>query len=106
MTREELSQLYHLNKEVELYRKRLESEENNELKTMISNHLTRITAEKIRLERFIEAIPDSYTRQIFIMRFCMMLSWNQIALRLKNGRNTKDAVRQMCYRSIVKANKS
>ena len=122
MTKKELSQLYWLNREIEMDTGRL-----RELEAMVSSPkaqkldgtphtagygdaLARCVAEIVglkaiiaakqqqciyernRLERYIAGIPDSLTRQIFTLRFINGLSWYQVAAHIGGG-NTDDSVR-------------
>lgn len=129
MTKKELSQLYWLNREIEMDMERL-----RELEAMASapkaqkidgmphnpgygDALARIVAELVdmkaiiaakqqqcihersRLERYIADIPDSLTRQIFTLRFINGLTWYQVAMHIGGG-NTEDSVRQRVYRYL------
>ena len=133
MTLKELSQLYHLNREIEQDKERLErlksaitsptgpnlsgmpsggSRENRlekliaemvDLEAIISSKMTQCMHERSRLERYIADIPDSYTRQVFTARFVQGLSWEQVASRI--GGITADAARMMCNRHIKRENR-
>ena len=129
MTKKELSQLYWLNREIEMDMHRLK-----ELEAMVSapkaqkldgmphnaaygDALARVVAEIVdlkaiiaakqqqcihersRLERYIADIPDSLTRQIFTLRFVNGLSWYQVAAHIGGG-NTEDGVRMICNRYL------
>lgn len=133
MTVKELSQLYYLNREIEMDQKRLE-----ELKTKIGlqsqrltgmprssnktdSHTERLVAEMVdlqaiieakqiqcihersRLERYIENIEDSETRMMFTLRFINGLSWYQVARHMGEG-YIGDNLKKKCYR-YLKANK-
>jgi len=127
MTLKELSQLYHLNREIEIDQKRLE-----ELKILaestsaplsdiprnpnIESRLERYVAEIIdlteaifdkqirclrernRLERHISSIDDSLTRQIFTLRFISGFSWAQVAAHI--GEVTENRVKLVCNRFL------
>ena len=129
MTVKELSQLYWLNREIEADKRRLEELESmvSSPKTQILNGMPRTSGcgdsmarrvadtidlkaiisakqqqciyERNRLERYINSIPDSLTRQIFSLRFINGLSWFQTAMRIGGG-NTEDGVRKRVYRYI------
>ena len=128
MTFKELSQLYHLNREIRLDRERLAklraaaaepagpnlsgmprvsagnrleryAAEIADLEAIISAKLTQCIHERNRLERYIAGIPDSLTRQIFTLRFVNGLSWVQVALRI-GGNTTPDGVRMTCKRYL------
>ena len=48
---------------------------------------------------YIDAIPDSYTRQIFTLRFVNGFSWQQVADAIGRG-DTIDSVKKACYRFL------
>jgi len=128
VTLKELSQLYYLNREIETDKQRLEelrakvsgasginitgmpgggNSENQleryiaeivDLEGIISAKLTQCMHERNRLERYIAEIPDSFTRQIFTLRFVNGLSWVQVAHSV--GGNTADSVKKVCYRYV------
>lgn len=129
MTLKELSQLYYLNREIEMDKERLErlralvsspsrpnlsgmpaggSYENRleryiaeivDLEAIISAKVTRCMYERNRLERYIADIPDSLTRQIFTLRFINGLPWSQVASSVGGG-NTEGSVKMICHRYI------
>ncbi len=129
MTVKELSQLYYLNREIEMDKARLEKlrarisgltspnlsgmprgsgNENGiesciaeivDLEAIISAKVTQCMHERNRLERYIAGIPDSLTRQIFALRFINGLSWVQVAFSVGGG-NTEEGVRQRVYRHL------
>lgn len=129
MTVKELSQLYWLNREIEADKRRLEELESMvsspktqnlngmprtswcgdsmarrvadiiDLKAIISAKQQQCIYERNRLERYINSIPDSLTRQIFSLRFINGLSWIQTAMSIGGG-NTEDGVRKRVYRYI------
>lgn len=133
MTVKELSQLYYLNREIEMDQKRLE-----ELEAKIGPQAQRITGmprgsnvvdspeerlvleivdlqaiikakqiqcihERSRLERYIENIEDSETRMMFTLRFINGLSWYQVAKHMGEG-YIGDSLKKKCYR-YLKADK-
>lgn len=129
MTLKELSQLYYLNREIEMDQERLEelrakasapgspnydgmpkspSYENRleryiaeivDLENIINLKIQQCLIERKRLERYISEIPDSLTRQIFTLRFINGLSWLQVAYNI-GGNNTEQSVKMICYRYI------
>lgn len=133
MTLKELSQLYYLNREIEIDKARLEelrakvsapgspnydgmpkspSYENRleryiaeivDLEAIISAKITQCLHERNRLERYIADIPDAYLRQIFTLRFINGLSWVQLAFSI-GGDCTADGARMACNRYIKKTN--
>ncbi len=129
MTIRELSQLYYLKREIEMHKARLERlrekivapsipkltgmpggggggdsltryiAEVVDLEAIISAKLIQCMHEQNRLERYIEGIPDSLTRQIFILRFVDGLTWEDCAARIGCG-NTWKNLSNICYRYI------
>ncbi len=132
MTLKELSQLYYLNREIEIDQRRLdelrvkaESPSTPQLSNMpkntgVENKLERYVAEIVdlaaiisakqqqciheqnRLERYIADIDDSLTRQIFTLRFVNGFDWRQTIKHLGKG-FTVDCIRQRVYRHLKKA---
>lgn len=128
MTLKELSQLYYLNREIEMDKKRLLELEARavscssdlsgmprssgvgdrvgryaaeivDLKGIIEAKLQQCIYERNRLERYITTIEDSLLRQVFTYRFVNGLPWQQVAACI-GGSNTADGVRMMCNRYI------
>jgi len=128
MTLKELSQLYYLNREIEMDKKRLLELETKavscsaqltgmphnpsvsdrvgryaaeivDLKGIIEAKLQQCIYERNRLERYISSIDDSLIRQIFTYRFINGLPWAQVAACI-GGRNTAETVRQAARRYI------
>lgn len=129
MTIKELSQLYHLNREIEMDKRRLDElellasspkaqnldgiphapgygdalarcvAEIVDLKAIISAKQQQCIYERNRLERYISSIPDSLTRQIFALRFINGLNWHQTAMHVGGG-NTDESVRKRVYRYL------
>ena len=134
MTMKELSQLYWLNREIEMDQKRLEELEwsaipgsptisdmprgphSNEskveklaaeivdLKAIIAAKQIQCIHERQRLERYIADIPESEVRMIFTFRFINGLPWGQVAACIGDG-NTADRVKKVCYRYLDAENK-
>ena len=117
MTLKELSQLYCINREIEMDKRRLfeleawaascSSRERAEaymaeivdLKGIIEAKLQQCIYERNRLERYIAAIDDSLARQALTYRFVKGLSWGQVAACIGGG-NTADSVRMLCRRHM------
>ena len=130
MTLKELSQLYYLNREIEMDQRRLEelrvkaespssgrldgmprspNTENRleryiaeivDLSAIITAKQMRCIHERNRLERYINDIDDSLTRQIFTFRFINGLSWYQVSAHIGGG-NTEAGVKKVCYRYLI-----
>jgi hypothetical protein len=129
MTLKELSQLYYLDREIELDRERLAelradllcprspdydgmprnpNPENAlercvaeivDLEDVIRAKIEQRIYERARLERYISDIPDSLTRQIFTLRFIEGLTWEDVAAKA-GGNNTAKNCSNICYRYI------
>lgn len=128
MTINELSQLYWLNREIEMDQKRLEelrgkvapasptltrmphgtgdnsskvervAAEIVDLEAIIAAKQIQCIHERQRLERYIRDIPDSLVRMVFTFRFVGGLTWGQVAESI--GGNTSDSVKKICYRYL------
>lgn len=134
MTLRELSQLYYLNREIEMDQRRLhelealaQSEgrvipeppgststtceveyyvsEISGLRGIIDAKHQQCLYERGRLERYIADIDDSLLRQIFTYRFINGLSWRQVAARIGGG-NTADGCRMSVKRFLRKKGKN
>ncbi len=131
MTISELSQLYHLNREIEKDKARLAelrasayaasspnlsgegigggigdrvgryALEIAEIEQIIKAKTDRCIRERLKLEKYIADIPDSLTRRIFTLRFADGLSWLKVA-RAIGGSMTSDCARMICNRYIEK----
>lgn len=130
MTLKELSQLYYLNREIEMDKKRLQeleimavsispnltgmprspgvsdkvgryAAEIADLKGIIEAKHKQCLYERSRLERYIADIDDSLIRQIFTYRFVNGLPWEQVAACI-GGKNTGASVKMACHRYLQK----
>lgn len=128
MTRQELSQLYYLRREIQSDKERLAkleaaasstspgssgmpsgkgnvtdrtalAVEISMLKDLIYEKICREEQELRRLMNYISGIEDSLTRQIFTARFVDNLNWVAISMRVGGG-NTPEMVRKRCYRYL------
>jgi len=131
MTLKELSQLYYLNREIEMDQRRLHELEAKalpgaavitgmphgtdvrdkvgeyaaeiaDLRGIIEAKHKQCLYERSRLERYITGIDDSLLRQIFTYRFVNGLPWLQVAACIGDG-YTAEAVRQMAHRYIKRS---
>ena len=127
MTLKELSQLYYLNREIEMDQHRLRELEAKalpgaqvitgmphgtgvvdkveeyaaeiaDLRGIIEAKHQQCLYERSRLERYIAGIDDSLTRQIFTYRFINGLPWVQVAACI--GGNTPDGCRMTVKRYL------
>ena len=112
MTLKELSQLYYLNREIEMdrqcleeLRSKAESPQSLALEAIIKAKQDQRIHERDRLERFISGIDDGLTRQIFTMRCAGGLSWAETAAKVGGG-NKPNSVRRHIYRAFEKIEKS
>lgn len=69
------------------------------LEYLIESKIKRCEAERLRLERFIAELPDSFTRLIFTYRFVNGLSWAQVAASI-GGKNSVNTVKKACYKYV------
>lgn len=129
MTLKELSQLYYLNREIEMDQRRLEelrakstspgsprfdgrphsksnvskveryAEEIADLGAIIAAKQQQCIHERNRLERYVNDIDDSRLRMIFKLRFVNGLQWPQVAAHI-GGNNTAKSVSKACYRYL------
>ena len=70
-----------------------------DLRAIILTQQIQLIHEQSRLERYINTIPDSLTRNVFRQRFVNGLSWMQVATRVGHG-YTPDAARMLCKRYV------
>lgn len=68
------------------------------LEIIISQRQCLLLSERVRLERYIDSIEDSLTRQIFRARFVYVQAWDQVADAV--GSETSDRVKKICYRYL------
>lgn len=71
------------------------------LRKKITNKKNECIAEMNRLEDFVETIDDSFTRQIFILKYVCGMNWDEVS-RAIGGGNTPDGVKKRCQRYIWK----
>ena len=69
-----------------------------EIERVIIEKRARCVYERARLERYIAAITDSLTRQIFTERFIRGKTWQEVADAI--GGNTEYSVKKVCYRYL------
>lgn len=129
MTKEELKQIYYLNKEVRMWQKELEryqckslvkSQEITgmpfgggisdgtarlacdmaEIDAIIKGKLAEIQIQRKKIIEYISGLNDSLLRQIVFLRNVSCMSWNEIAREI-GGNNTENSVRMMYNRNIA-----
>ncbi len=129
MTRDDLEQIYYLNRELKIWEREFERLRGQSLvrspvpnavrgsgvADKVGDRAERVIAleEKIATKRaelqtvrntaleFIFAIPDSLTRQIIYYRCVECMSWRRVAAQV-GGDNTKDSVRMTYKRFLEK----
>ena len=131
MTKEELSQIHWLNKEITMWQRKLESLENQslvkgqqitgmpsggsrttskvedrvmrlvEIRERIQNLRDKAEREQVRLLNYIEGIEDGFVRQIIVYRFVEDFTWKEVARKL-GGNNSSESVRKAFQRFLQK----
>ena len=131
MTKEELKQIHHLNNEIRMWQKELEtlqckslalgqqltgmpggsrgiSDKVGELacnirdmEVVIQGKLTEIQFQRKKIMEYINTVPDSMMRQIIYYRNVSCMSWNQIANEIGGGNNS-DSIRKSYDRFFMK----
>lgn len=132
MTKEELKQIYYLNKEIKMWQKELEklqckslvkgqeitgmpfgtgisdkvgnlATEIADIETIIRGKLAEIQIQRKKILNFIESIEDSENRLIVYLYNVSGLGWWEIANEFGEG-YTADCIRQKYYRCLKKYN--
>jgi hypothetical protein len=122
MSKKDLSQLYCLDREIKMQKKRLSELESKviscsmnisgmpqgkgvfdkvgeygaeiaDLRELIELNIKRCFHELNRITRYINAVDDSFIRGILTARYVMKLSWTRVAAEV-GGNNTSDSVRK------------
>lgn len=130
MTKEDLKQIYYLNREIKMWQRELErlqckslikgqeitgmpfitgtSDKVGDLvstiadiEAIIRGKLAEIQVQRKKIIEYIDSIDDSLIRQIVFLRNVSCMSWNQIANEL-GGFNTEDGVRKIYDRFLKK----
>jgi hypothetical protein len=129
LTKEELKQIYYLNKEIKMWQKELErlqckslikgqeitgmpfvtgtSDKVGDMATtmadieaIIRGKLAEIQLQRKKIIEYIESIGDSMMRQIIFLRNVSCMSWNQIANEI-GGNNSENSIRMMYNRYFM-----
>jgi hypothetical protein len=116
VTKEELKQIYYLNREIKMWQKELDKLECKSLikgqvitgmpfgtgisdrtgdtateiadyKRIIEGKLTEIQIQRKKIIEYIDSIEDSFLRQIIFLRNVSCMNWNQIANELGSNEN-------------------
>lgn len=133
MTKEELKQIYYINREIKMWQKELDKIQYKsvikgqeitgmpfcggtsdsvgdmavtitEIETIIKGLLAKLQLQKKNIIEYISSIQNAETRQIFFYRNISCMNWNQVAKEMGEG-YTADGVRQR-YCRYFKKNKS
>ena len=128
MTRQELSQLYYLEREISQMQQRIFELETAakratsqikvtpggsarpdvvgsaashivDMREILERNMERLYCERKRLAEYITELDDSFIRQSLYLRFMERKSWVQVAMAVGGG-NTADGVKKACYRFL------
>jgi len=126
LTKEELKQIYYLNKEIKMWQRELDrlqcqslvkspqitgmpfdggisdrvgntATEIKYIEDIIKGLLARIQIERRRIMEYIDSIDDSQLRQIIFLRNVSCMSWKQISVEL-GGYVSDECVKKIYYR--------
>lgn len=132
MTKNDLKQIYYINKEIKMWQRELDrlqckslvgspqitgmpigrgisdkvgdtASEIAEIKTIINGKLAEIQLQRKKIIEYINSIDDSIARQIVFLYCVSNFNFYQIAKELGEG-YTYDSVRQIYYRRLKKDN--
>lgn len=76
-----------------------------DLQAIIAARQIQCIHERARLERWINEIPDSLTRQIFQARFVDGMTWAQVAEAAGGMNATEGSVKMTCHRYLKQSRK-
>ena len=117
MTKKELMQCYYLNREImhdteELVNLKIlargddgivtDEEEIKRQERVIVEKIRSCNQLKARIDKFLNSIDDSLTRQIFYYRYVKCMSWKKVSY-MTGGYNSEEGVRKIAER-YLKAN--
>jgi DNA-binding MltR family transcriptional regulator len=120
MTKKELMQCYYLNREImhdteELVNLKIlargddngvafaDEEEIKRREKVIVEKIRKCKQLKERIDKFLNSIDDSLTRQIFYYRYVRCMSWKKVSY-MTGGYNSEDGVRKIAERYLMKNN--
>jgi hypothetical protein len=130
VTKEELKQIYYLNKEIKMWQRELDAieckslikgqvltgmpfgsgvsdptfnivAEREKYRKIIEGKLAEVQVLRRKIIEYIDSIDDSLLRQIIFLRNVSCMSWNQVANEI-GGNNTENSVRMMYNRHFIK----
>ncbi len=115
MTKKELMQCYYLNREImhdteELINLKIlargddggfvtDEEEIKKQERLIVEKIRRCNQLKARIDKFLNSIDDSLTRQIFYYRYVKCMSWKKVSY-MTGGYNSEEGVRKIAERYL------
>lgn len=125
MTRKELSQIYYINKEIEMWERELEnvtslqspkldglprgSETGDstaskalqaaQISETINGLLTKLQMKRKEIYDYIATVDDSLVRQIIMYRCVSLCTWEEVAIYVGGG-NSADSVRKLFVRFV------
>lgn len=114
MTKKELRQCYYLNREImhdteELINLKILSrgddgiftneDEIKQNEKAIVEKIRRCNQLKAKIDKFLNSIDDSLTRQIFYYRYVRCMSWKKVSF-MTGGYNSEDGVRKIAERYL------
>ena len=131
MTREELKQIYYINKEIKMWQRELDrlqcksliggqsldgmpkgsgmsdkvadlAIEKEEIREIINGKLAEIQVQRKRIMNYINGIEDSLLRQIMFLRNVSCMSWKQIANELGSNENCVKQIYSRYFREVKK----
>ena len=125
MTRKELSEIYYINREIEMWKRELDditslqsprldglprgretsdataarAERAAQISETIDGLLARLQLKRKEIYDYIATIDDSLMRQIIMYRCLSLCTWDEVA-RYVGGGNTADSVRKLFVRFV------
>lgn len=102
MTKNDLMQIYYLDKEIESWLEDEKRVKDGARKKQIEKRLSELREKREHIVDFIMSIDDPQTRLIVKLRCFNLLSWNAVADRV-GGMNSEYTVKKRFYRFLEKA---
>ena len=125
MTKEEINQIYYLNREIEMWQRTLaelregglqspkldglprsrtisdstgsKAASEADIETIVEGLLLKVQLKRKEIYEYIDALDDSMIRQIIMYRCISLCSWYEVAMYI-GGNNTADSVRMIFNR--------
>lgn len=102
MTKDDLMQVYYLDKEIESWLNDKKYLKDGAQKRKIERRLSELKQKRQEIVNFIMSIEDPQIRLIVKLRCFNLLSWNAVADRI-GGMNSEYTVKKRFYRFLEKA---